>query len=132
MIFFHSLNKIKEILIYQHNGLFLYLVNNLINKVHVFGLHFASLDIRQESSVHNVVLEEILSENKILSDDYSTLSIEKKMEFLINNEKIIPDHEYTTSIVSDTISTIKGIKLIQTYNGELGATGILSANVIVL
>ncbi len=115
-----SLNKIKEILIYQHNGLFLHLVNNLINKVHVFGLHFASLDIRQESSVHNVVLEEILLENKILPDDYSTLSIEKKIEFLINNEKVIPDHEYTTAIVNDTINTIKGIKLIQTYNGELG------------
>ncbi|MGI8581926.1 MAG: phosphoenolpyruvate carboxylase [Chitinophagaceae bacterium] len=115
-----SLNKIKEILIYQHNGLFLHLVNNLINKVHVFGLHFASLDIRQESSVHNTVLEEIALENKVLLDDYSTLSIEKKIEFLINNEKVIPDHEYTTAIVNDTINTIKGIKLIQTYNGELG------------
>src|SRR6185295_17613884 len=42
-----ALNKIREILIYQHNGLFQYLVDGLINKVQTFGLHFASLDIRQ-------------------------------------------------------------------------------------
>ena len=45
-----ALNKIREILIYKHNRLFLHLVDNLINKVQVFGLHFASLDVRQESS----------------------------------------------------------------------------------
>src|SRR5687767_13478804 len=54
-----ALYKIREILIYQHNGLFQYLVDNLINKVHVFGLHFASLDVRQDSSVHNTVLEAV-------------------------------------------------------------------------
>lgn len=47
-----ALNNIREILIYQHNGLFLHLVDSLINKVQVFGLHFAALDIRQDSSVH--------------------------------------------------------------------------------
>ena len=49
------LNQIRDIIIYQHNGLFLHLVDNLINKVHVFGLHFASLDIRQDSSIHKKV-----------------------------------------------------------------------------
>ena len=33
------------------------MVNNLINKIEVFGLHFASLDIRQDSSVHGKVLD---------------------------------------------------------------------------
>ncbi|MDB5199384.1 MAG: phosphoenolpyruvate carboxylase [Chitinophagaceae bacterium] len=115
-----SLNKIKEILIYQHNGLFLHLVNNLINKVHVFGLHFASLDIRQESSVHNKVLEEIAVENKILPADYSTFPVEKKIEVLTKNETALPEHTYKTPIVNDTINTIKAIKSIQSYNGESG------------
>lgn len=115
-----SLNKMKEILIYQHNGLFLYLVNNLINKVQVFGLHFASLDIRQESSVHNIVLDEIASENKTLPVDYSTSSNEKKIDILTHNENFLPDHEYRSVIVNDTINTIKAIKLIQAYNGESG------------
>ena len=115
-----SLNKIKEILIYQHNGLFLHLVNNLINKVQVFGLHFASLDIRQESSVHNTVLEEISLQDKILPVDYSILSAEKKIEFLTNNKNALTAHAYKNEIVNDTINTIKAVKLIQTYNGESG------------
>ncbi len=115
-----TLNKIKEIIIYQHNGLFLHLINNLINKVHVFGLHFASLDIRQESSVHNTVLEEIASTGKVLPSDYSELSAEKKIEFLTNNKASLPDHDYSNTIIDDTINTIKAIKLIQEYNGESG------------
>ena len=115
-----SLNKMKEILIYQHNGLFLHLVNNLINKVQVFGLHFASLDIRQESSVHNLVLNEVASGDKILPVDYSTFSNEKKIDILTHNENVLPDHEYKSAVVNDTINTIKAIKLIQAYNGEAG------------
>ena len=52
-----TLNEIRDILIYKHNSLFLHLVNNLKNKVEIFGLHFASLDVRQESSVHGTVIE---------------------------------------------------------------------------
>ena len=64
-----SLNRIKEILIYKHNGLFLYLIDNLINKVNVFGLHFAALDIRQESTVHSKVLEAIAKKTGYLPPD---------------------------------------------------------------
>jgi phosphoenolpyruvate carboxylase len=115
-----SLNKIKEILIYQHNGLFLHLINNLINKVQVFGLHFASLDIRQESSIHNAVLEEIASQDNILAAVYATATVETKMDFFSNNESELPQQEYTSEIANDTLNTIKAIKLIQTYNGESG------------
>lgn len=115
-----SLNKIKEIIIYQHNGLFLHLINNLINKVHVFGLHFASLDIRQESSIHNIALEEIVSSNTLLLMDYHGLSVEKKIEFLTDDKEPLPDHDYKNELVNDTIKTIKAIKLIQAYNGETG------------
>ncbi len=73
-----SLSKIQEILIYQHNGLFQHLVDNLIGKVHVFGLHFASLDVRQESSVHNSVLEAIAENDTVLPKDYASLSDKKE------------------------------------------------------
>ncbi len=115
-----SLNNIKEILIYQHNGLFLHLVDNLINKVEVFGLHFASLDVRQESSVHNTVLEEMALEDKMLPLDYAELNPENKLKFLSMNQNSIPDFNYKNDIVNDTLNTIKSIKLIQTYNGEPG------------
>ena len=41
------------------------LLDKLINKVIVFGMHFASLDIRQDSSVHHSVLEAIAEKENI-------------------------------------------------------------------
>jgi phosphoenolpyruvate carboxylase len=52
-----TLRQIKDTIVYQHNGLFVDLVENLINKVEVFGLHFASLDVRQESTVHGKLMD---------------------------------------------------------------------------
>jgi phosphoenolpyruvate carboxylase len=109
-----ELNKIKEIIIYQHNGLFLHLVNNLMNKVNVFGLHFASLDIRQESTVHNVVLEAIHGEA------YSKLSAEEKINFCTHAPEVIAGANYTEPLVQDTVTNLYGIKKIQQLNGEAG------------
>ncbi|NOT94106.1 phosphoenolpyruvate carboxylase [Ferruginibacter sp.] len=109
-----ELNKIKEIIIYQHNGLFLHLVTNLMNKVDVFGLHFASLDIRQESTVHNVVLEAIHGET------YRKLSAEEKIIFCTQAPEVIAETNYAEPLVQDTVTNLYGIKKIQQLNGEAG------------
>jgi phosphoenolpyruvate carboxylase len=109
-----ELHKIKDIIIYQHNGLFLHLVNNLINKVNVFGLHFASLDIRQESSVHNTVLE------AIHGTAYSKLNAEEKINFCVSAPEVIAKANYTDPLVQDTVINLYGIKKIQYLNGEAG------------
>ncbi len=72
------LKEIREILIYQHNSLFLSMVDNLINKVYVFGLHFATLDIRQDSSVHAKVLSAIATTEKILPAGFDELDDQTK------------------------------------------------------
>src|SRR6185437_15509703 len=51
-----TLTKIREILVKQNNSLFIGMLDGLINKVELFGLFFASLDIRQDSSVHGQLL----------------------------------------------------------------------------
>jgi phosphoenolpyruvate carboxylase len=114
------LNNIRETIIFQHNGLFLHLVDNLINKVHVFGLHFASLDIRQDSSIHKKVYSALASANDFFPKDYMTLSDEKKIAFLTTNTAILPEKDYGEPVINDTMKSIKAIKLIQEYNGEPG------------
>lgn len=115
-----QLEKIKEILIYQHNGLFLPLVENLLNKVYVFGLHFASLDIRQDSKEHNKVLEVISAANKILPDDYATLSEDEKINQLLSITEVVNKDDFDDELVKDTIHSIEAIHEIQAYNGEEG------------
>lgn len=115
-----SLLRIREILTYQHNGLFQHLVDNLISKVHVFGLHFASLDVRQESSIHNNVLETIAERDDILPKNYASLSDEEKIEALMTCEADISPAKYEDPLIKDTIETVGAIKKIQQYNGVDG------------
>lgn len=115
-----ALTKIREILIYQHNGLFQHLVDGLINKVNVFGLHFASLDVRQESSVHGKVLEAIAQKSDILPRNYGELSDAQKKKLLSAASDDIGGHVFEDGLVKDTLLTIKAIKEIQQYNGTEG------------
>lgn len=114
------LNSIKDIIEDKHDGLFLYLVENLINKVDVFGLHFASLDVRQESSMHNLVLEEIATTSSLLPKDYSKLNESKKLATLSKLDRPLRTKKMKNSFVNDTLESIKAIKTIQHFNGEAG------------
>ncbi|MFL5810003.1 MAG: phosphoenolpyruvate carboxylase, partial [Flavisolibacter sp.] len=114
-----SLFEIRNILIHQHNGLFLHLLDNLIHKVHVFGLHFASLDLRQESSVHNEVLELIAETEKVLPSNYRELNDQQKIEILTSvNGKADP--ELYEGLAKDTLLSFAAVKTIQKHNGDHG------------
>ncbi len=115
-----TLDEIREILIYKHNSLFLHLVNNLKNKVQIFGLHFASLDIRQEASVHGVVIGSLIGKVKDIPENYSSLNEEEKIKILSNLQPIDPSLLTGDEIQKDTIESVKVIKQIQHYNGVQG------------
>jgi len=114
-----ALSQIREILIYQHNSLFLHLVDNLISKVHVFGLHFASLDVRQESSVHHLVLSAIAEKQNLLPANYGSMAESEKMQ-LLTLAKGNADENLYDGIIKDTIASISAIKQIQEFNGTEG------------
>ena len=114
------LNTVRETLIYQHNGLFLHLVDSLINKVHVFGLHFASIDIRQDSSIHKKVYQALAAAENVLPKNYTQLSNEDKISFLTNNTRELEEKDYGDAVINDTIESIRAIKTIQENNGEQG------------
>lgn len=111
-----TLIKIRTILIEKHNGLFLNKVNNLLNKVNLFGLFFASLDIRQDSSIHRKLVEQISEKTNILPKNYKSLAPEAKIEALQNINSLFLD----TEIDKDTFDTITAIKTIQKFNGQEG------------
>ncbi len=114
-----ALVQIREILIYQHNGLFLHLIDNLINKVEVFGLHFASLDVRQDSSIHHNVLAEIAEKTSALPDNFSALSEKERIDILTSITEPVDSSELS-DIAKDSIESAKVIAQIQEYNGEQG------------
>jgi phosphoenolpyruvate carboxylase len=115
-----SLNEIRKNLIEQHNGLFLNELDSFVIKVKAFGLHFATLDIRQDSRIHTQVIEAILKKYTPFEEDYAQLLIDRKLEIISNlNLKIkINPLDFPEGIVRDTIETIVQIKSIQEINGE--------------
>ncbi len=114
-----TLNEISNTLIRQHNGLFINQIRNLINKVEVFGLYFASLDIRQESAVHTHVLETINTKTPLLPENYSSLPDEEKIKALSRLQPASIS-VFENDLEKDTIETMQAIKSIQSYNGEEG------------
>lgn len=115
-----TLKKVRDIIVYQHNGLFLHMVNNLINKIGVFGLHFASLDIRQDSSVHGKFYEELAAQTSLLPQGYTAMTETEKINILASLTPQTEAGDRTDPILSDTIATIKAVKDIREYNGPDG------------
>ncbi|MFZ9661297.1 MAG: phosphoenolpyruvate carboxylase [Chitinophagaceae bacterium] len=113
-----TLKKVRETVIYQHNGLFVHLLNGLINRLEVFGLYFATLDIRQDSSVHEKVLQ-VLAETSVLPVGYTSMDESDKIAVLGNlklTDIKIPDND----IVQETLESVRAIKYIHEVNGEEG------------
>jgi len=114
-----SMLKIREVLIYQNNGLFLNLLDNFISKMRIFGMHFATLDIRQESSVHEKVLKIINEREEIFPENYDSLSEKEKIKIL-THLKPIPKAAFTDDLTEDTLASVRAVKTIQEKNGEAG------------
>jgi phosphoenolpyruvate carboxylase len=114
-----TLNEICNTLIRQHNGLFINMVRNLINKVEIFGLYFATLDVRQDSSIHTKIFES-LGKTSLLPENYFSLPDDKKINVLCDLQPADKNSVFESGIEKDTLETMRAIKTIQGYNGELG------------
>ncbi len=111
---------IRNTLLERHNGLFVHLVNDLIYKVELFGLFFASLDIRQESSIHGQILANIASNSDALPSNYNELSDGQKIQTLLNISQIADVASFGDELTKDTLQTIAAVKTIQQQNGSAG------------
>src|SRR5690606_19618903 len=128
-----TLLKIREILIEKHQSLFVEEVNSLINKVKLFGFHFAALDIRQDSRVHHNVLSNIVEESftmglDIFPKDYLKLPDDQQIEAL---SRVVG--KVNPSLIKDemsrlTLESIYAMKTIQRNNGELGCNRYIISN----
>ncbi|PUZ24741.1 phosphoenolpyruvate carboxylase [Chitinophaga parva] len=115
-----TLHQVREIILSQHNGLFVHLVDSLISKVELFGLYFASLDVRQDSSVHTKTLESIAAKGDVLPKNYKDLSPDDKIKALLNTNKTVDPRSLENDLQRDTLLSMQAIKTIQHNNGEAG------------
>lgn len=122
------LQEAKRILIEMHNGLFVNDLEDLITAVHIFKTHFASLDIRQDSSIHNQLMEQIVKQYHLSEKSYSNLDAKQKYKLIIDNNLLLDENLLEDDVIKDVIVNIKQLKQLQLMNGELTCNRYIISN----
>lgn len=128
-----KLHQIYQLLISDYHGMFAKEVDALLNKVNIFGFHFASLDIRQDSRVHHAAFITLLegAQKKGVVDksvDYLNLNENEKIEFLTTLQGDLSPESFKDELVYKTLGSIRAMKEIQKQNGELGCHRYIISN----
>lgn len=126
-----NLEAIKDVLTERHNGLFTELVDDLALKVKTFGCYFASIDIRQDSSIlrkaHQIVREQTYP-NALNKEQFDDLSEQEKNGSLQFKETTLSLDNIDDPLVADTFDVIKYIKTMQKAGGELACHRFIISN----
>ena len=120
--------EVKEELIKEHNSIFLDEVDDMLNKLQLFGYHFATLDIRQDSRIHQSVLEEVLDTYEVLPKDFLDKSDEEQQKLLSEVKGNVNPDDLPEGMGRATLSSIYAMQEIQQKNGEKGANRYIISN----
>src|SRR5690606_37452526 len=127
----HNLKEIKRVLIDYHDGLFVELVDDLLRKVRTFGCFFATLDLRQDSSIlrkTHASLPERHDDKLAEADDFAQLDEQGKQEALKFEEHDLAVGADAPALVADTLQVIRLIGDIQRPGGERAAQRFIISN----
>ena len=116
--FLGDLESLKEILETQHEGLFVNLVDELIEKMNLFGCYFASLDIRQDSRIHTKAIMAIAQAYpEIIPLNYLHLDAQQKIDLLGGLHGKVDVDKIKDEMGQQTLASIYAMKNIQEKNG---------------
>lgn len=114
-----NLEAIRGVLKEFHNSLFIETVDDLLRKVKVFGCFFASLDIRQDSSVLRKTYQALYEKDNVGTHlNFEDLSEEEKIASITFSEKDLKLDDSVDPLIKDTLTIIRNIKDMQASGGE--------------
>lgn len=126
-----GLVAIRDIVVKEHQSLYADEIDALINKVNLFGYHFAALDIRQNSRIHDAVFDDIMSylakKDKQLTG-YKDLDTAGKIKVLQGLKAKVSPIDFDNEDTRGTLEAILTIKTIQERNGEEGCDRYIISN----
>ncbi|WP_421803880.1 phosphoenolpyruvate carboxylase [Flagellimonas sp.] len=122
------LERIREKLRSDYHDLYLDELNQLMDKVHIFKTHFATLDIRQDHSKHLLVVESVLKKEGIIKESINEIKEQELVNLLLEKNFQLNPKDFEDDIVKDTIVNIKNLKSIQEKNGEDGCNRYIISN----
>ncbi len=113
---------IRDIILMDHEGLFIEMIDEFILKVRIFGFHFANMDIRQDSRKHASLWEEIISINEGSQglENYDILSDDEKIEKILKTQHLPELSKFKDDFHQEMIKSFSTIAQVQVNNGEKG------------
>ncbi|MEX2131814.1 MAG: phosphoenolpyruvate carboxylase, partial [Pseudohongiellaceae bacterium] len=124
-----ELDAIETLLIERHQGLYVNLLRSFRRKVNLFGFHFASLDIRQDSSVIRRTLNALAEANTgLLPPDFEKQSAADQIDYLLSIQDSIDIATFADPVLQDTLKSFAVIQEIQSMNGEQGCHRYIISN----
>lgn len=124
-----TLDGIEKLLQEKHQGLYLKQLRSFRRKVNLFGFHFASLDIRQDSRVIHCALDEIFQQNPaLISTEFGGEVEIHQLEALFTVRGSIDIESFPEPVLQDTLKSFSVIGDIQALNGELGCHRYIISN----
>ncbi|MFC4162680.1 phosphoenolpyruvate carboxylase [Epilithonimonas zeae] len=113
-----KLDEAEKILKEEHNALFIDVLDDFRDRVKIFGTHFATLDIRQDSRVHQNVIDDIFK--KVIDGNADSRTDDEKIQLLIDSNQVLNPQDFEDEMTCETLKSIYNIKKIQESNGERG------------
>ena len=125
---YQPLLKVRAIVAEQYHEMYLTDLDMLIHKVAIFKTHFASLDIRQDHSVHAHAVQSILIKERVIQENIDELTPDELVRTLLHSDLDARNHDFGDALISDTIANIAQLKKIQNQNGEDGCHRYIISN----
>ena len=128
-----ELISIRKQLIENHQSLYVDKVTSLLNKITLFGYHFASLDIRQDSRVHDSMFRALVTElieqgSNLFPKDFFELSLRQQQKHLSEIKGSLGSLTFKDELSINIIETIRAMKTIQEENGEVACNRYIISN----
>ncbi len=123
-----SLSKIRELVLKHYNKLYLKELDEFIDKLKIFRTHFATLDIRQDHSIHQKAVTKILKKEGLIKTTLDELPQKKLISILLSAEFDVKPEMFEDDVVKETIINIFQLKDIQKKNGEWGCNRYIISN----
>ncbi|HUX12344.1 MAG TPA: phosphoenolpyruvate carboxylase [Spirochaetia bacterium] len=137
--FLADMTAIRADVVRGHQSLFVDQLDRLIYKIRIFGFHFATMDIRQDSRVHGRLVEDLIS---LLSNyasgspsdkRYTAMDAQERLDVLEGLAALFPlsrnvAQELPEGLSRETILSLQAAQRIQRLNGEQGVRRYIISN----
>ncbi len=120
-------------LVLDHQSLFQEDLDRFILKIRVFGFHFASLDVRQDSRKHSEVWRAVMQNwdekpHGYNAEEFLQADENTQINRLLSTNYALDENDYSDPFVKETIRSFIAIRDIQQKNGELGSHRYIISN----